>query len=185
VKTTRHLVAVVIELAAGVKHRQHHFRRGLSARVLVDRDPAAVVDDGHRIVDVQRDVDLVAETRERLVDRVVDDLIDEMVQPWRAGRPDVHGRTLPDSLQPFEDLDLVRAVVVHTCAIATIGVEAARTVAGRTCGTVVGRTRGLINRARVSLRRLLIVVLTFYLRHSVFSYQLSAISYQLLFNAFN
>ena len=59
-----------------------------------------------------RDVDLVAVAGQRLVDRVVDDLVDEMVQPRRAGRADVHGRTLADRLEALEDLDLVRAVVV-------------------------------------------------------------------------
>ena len=87
-----HLVAVVVELAAGVEHRQHDFGRRLPARVQIDRDAAAVVDDRDRSVDVNRDVDLIAEAGERLVDRVVDDLVDEVVQPGGAGRPDVHRR---------------------------------------------------------------------------------------------
>ena len=35
-----------------------------------------------------------------------------MVQPGRAGRADVHGRPFPHGLEPFEDLDLVGAVIV-------------------------------------------------------------------------
>jgi hypothetical protein len=62
---------------------------------------------------VDRDVDIAAETRQRLVDRVVDDLVDQMVQPRDAGRADVHGGTLADRLEAFENLDLVGAVVVH------------------------------------------------------------------------
>ena len=53
------------------------------------------------------DVDLIAVPGERLVDRVVDDLVDEMVQPGRAGRPMYMAGPLADRLQPFEDLDLV------------------------------------------------------------------------------
>ena len=79
---------------------------------MIDRDAAAVVDDGDRAVDVDRDVDLIAEAGQRLVDRVVDDFVDEVVQPGRPGRPDVHRRPLADGLEPFEDLDLVGAVVV-------------------------------------------------------------------------
>ncbi len=112
VKTARDLVAVVVELAAGMEHGQDDFGRRSAARVLVDGNAAAVVDDGHRIVDVQRDVDLIAVAGERLVDRVVDDFVDEMVQALRAGRADVHRRALADRLEAFEDLDLVRAVVV-------------------------------------------------------------------------
>ena len=36
-----------------------------------------------------------------------------MVQARRAGRADVHRRPLADRLEAFEDLDLVRAVVVR------------------------------------------------------------------------
>ena len=105
------LVAVVVEFAAGVQHRQHDFGRRSPAGVLIGGNAAAVVDDRDRTVDVNRDVDLIAETGEGLVDRVVDDLVDEMVQPGRPGRADVHGRTLPHRLESFEDFDLVRAVV--------------------------------------------------------------------------
>ena len=110
-QAARHLVAVVVELAAGVEHRQHDFGGRLAALVLIDRDAAAVVDDGHRAVDVDRDVDLIAEAGQRLVDRVVDDFVDEMMQPRRSGRADVHGRPLADRFEPLENLDLVGAVV--------------------------------------------------------------------------
>ena len=45
VQTAGNLVAVVVELAAGVQHRQHDFGGRLAALVHVDRDAAAVVDD--------------------------------------------------------------------------------------------------------------------------------------------
>ena len=48
----------------------------------------------------------VAEAGERLVDRVVDDFVDEMMQARPAGRPDVHGRALADGLEAFETLIL-------------------------------------------------------------------------------
>ena len=84
VQTARDLVAVVVELAAGVEHRQHDFGGRSAALVHVDRNAAAVVDDRDRVVDVDGDVDLGAEAGERLVDRVVDDLVDEVMQARRA-----------------------------------------------------------------------------------------------------
>ena len=42
--------------------------------------PRAVVDDGDRVVGVERDLDEVVAARERLVDGVVDDLVDEVVE---------------------------------------------------------------------------------------------------------
>ena len=118
VQTARDLVAVVVELAAGVQHRQHDLGGRPAALVHVHRDAAAVVDDGHRAVEVDRDVDLGAVAGQRLVDRVVDDLVDEVVQAGGSGRPDVHRRALADGLEAFEHLDLVGAVVLgggRTC----------------------------------------------------------------------
>ena len=47
-----------------------------------------------------------------LVDRVVDDFVDEMVQPRRARGPDVHRGTLPDRLEALENFYLVGAVIL-------------------------------------------------------------------------
>ncbi len=112
VQTARHLVAVIVEFAARVQHRHDDFGRRFPARVLIDGNTAAVVDDGDRVVDVDRDVDLVAEPGQRFVDGVVHHLVDEVVEAGRTRRPDVHGRPLADSFQPLENLDLVRTVVV-------------------------------------------------------------------------
>src|SRR6185436_3831836 len=91
------------------------------ALVAIDRDAPAVVDDGDRIVDVDGDVDLVAMPGQRLVYRVVDDLIDEVVQARRPGRADVHRRPLADRFEAFEYFDFVGAVIVHTRAVAVSG----------------------------------------------------------------
>ena len=93
VQAARHLVALAAELAAGMELRQHH-RDGRQPLVRhdVDRDAGAVVRDGDRVVRVERHLDAVAPPGERLVDRVVDRLEDEMVEPAGAGRADVHAR---------------------------------------------------------------------------------------------
>ena len=57
VQAARDLVAAAVaELAAGVQRRQHDLRGGLAQlRVALDRDPAAVVDDGDAVVGMQGD----------------------------------------------------------------------------------------------------------------------------------
>ena len=105
-------VAAAAELAAGVQDRQHDLDgRLLLDRVDVDRDAAAVVDDAQAAVGEDRDLDVVAVPGERLVDRVVDDLVDEVVQTARTGRADVHSGTLANRFESFENLDVVCAVV--------------------------------------------------------------------------
>ena len=58
------------------------------------------------------DLDAVAVAGESLVDRVVDNLIHQMVQASWSGGANVHARTLADGLKALEDLNLPSAIVV-------------------------------------------------------------------------
>ena len=108
VQAARDLVAAAVaELAAGVEHGQDDLgRRALLLLVHVDRDAAAVVADRDAIVRMQNDLDGVAVAGERLVDGVVDDLVDEMVEPALTRRADVHTGSLANGLEAFEDGDV-------------------------------------------------------------------------------
>ena len=154
VQTARDLVAVVVELAAGVQHGQHDFRRRLAALVLSTGMPRPLSIDGDRVVDVDRDVDLVAVAGQRLVDRVVDDLVDEVVQPGAPGRADVHRRALADRLEAFEDLDLVGAVVVR---------------ARRRCRCAGRDVAGVVRQRRLGLPWSVRPLLVVFVRHDSFS----------------
>ena len=100
------LVVAGLELPAGVEHGEDDLERALlRRRMLVDRDAAAVVLDGDgRAVGVQRDPDVRGVAVHRLVDRVVENLPDEVVEPGRADAaddtcPDACGRA-PDPPEP-------------------------------------------------------------------------------------
>ena len=114
VQTAGDLVAAAAELATGVQHRQRHRDRGhLLAGRGVGRDAPAVVLDPDAAVGLQGQHDPVAVAGQRLVDRVVDDLPDQVVEAALAGRADVHARPLAHRLEALEDLDrggVVRAV---------------------------------------------------------------------------
>ena len=56
------------------------------------------------------DLDAVVAAGERLVDGVVDDLVDEVVEAARAGRADVHAGPQPDRLEALEDRDVLCGV---------------------------------------------------------------------------
>ncbi len=126
----RHLVAVVVEFSPGVQHGEDDFGGRSPALVTIHRDPAAVVDHGHRTVDVHGDVHLIAVAGQCLVNRVVDDLVHQVVQPGGARRSDVHGGALANSLEAFKDLDFVRTVFLCTRAVAIAGAAGCR-VGGR------------------------------------------------------
>ena len=112
VQAAGHLVAAAVaELAAGVQDRQHDLDGGLLLLLHhLDGDAAALVAHRDRVVGVDRHLDGVVVARQRLVDRVVDHLVDEVVQAALAGRADVHARSLANSLQAFEDGDVLGLV---------------------------------------------------------------------------
>ena len=111
VQAAGHLVATSAELAAGVQGRHdERDRRDLLDRVLVDRDAAAVVDDPDSAVGLQRHLDVGRMAGQRLVDGVVDRLVDQMVQAALTGGADVHAGSLANRLEPFENLDVARVV---------------------------------------------------------------------------
>ena len=78
----------------------------------IDRDAATVVPDGYRAVVVQDDLDSVTVPGERLVNGVVDDLVDEMMETASVRLPDVHRRTLLNGFKPLQHLYLSGAVFV-------------------------------------------------------------------------
>ena len=61
------------------------------------------------------DVDAVAEAGHRLVDGVVDDLVDEVVQAALVGAADVHAGAAADGLEALEDLDIGSSVLTCGC----------------------------------------------------------------------
>ena len=79
--------------------------------MLVDRNAAPVVRDrDRRAVVVQRDGDVRGVAVHRLVDRVVEDLPDEVVQPGAADAADVHAGALANGLETLEDGDVFGGV---------------------------------------------------------------------------
>ncbi len=85
------LVAVAAELAARVQLRENDRQcRKTLVRNQVDRNAGAGVANGDGVVRMDGDVDEIVAAGERLVDGVVDHLVDEMVEAAGARRPDVH-----------------------------------------------------------------------------------------------
>ncbi len=109
------LVALAVELSAGVERREDHLERArLRLRMLVHRNAAAIVlDRDRRPVLVERDRDVRGVAVHRLVDGVVENLPDEMVQARRAHAADVHARPAPDGLEALEDGDVFRGIAGH------------------------------------------------------------------------
>jgi hypothetical protein len=147
VETARCLVGAVLELAAGVQHREDDFERALVGRGMsVDRNaPAIVLDRDRGPVGVERDPDVRRVAVHRLVDGVVEHFPDQMMESRRPDAADVHAGALADGLEALEDRDVFRRVVGWghraDCTVAPRSARAAR-AAGRFAARGVGHPSG-------------------------------------------
>jgi len=114
VETAGYLITVVGKLGPGMEPRKRHFRRRNPLRLMhVHRYAAPVVFDQHAVIHPDLDDNRIAKTGGRLINAVVHHLVDQMMEAIFPGRPDIHGRTLPDRLQTFQHLDAVGSVTLR------------------------------------------------------------------------
>ncbi len=118
VQAARGLVDLGLELAAGVQRAHDHFERRLVAEfgMRIDRDAAAIVGDRDEAVRVHLDFDPIGIAVDRLVHGVVDRLGEQVMQRLLVGAADIHAGPPADRLEPFEHLDVARAVTRITTA---------------------------------------------------------------------
>ena len=111
-QAARNLVGILVEFAAGMELGHDDFgRRNAFAVVDVDGNAAAVVAHRHRTVGVERHL-TGGMAGQRLVDGVVDDLVDHVMQAGAVvGVADIHAGTLADGIEPLQNPDGFRAVL--------------------------------------------------------------------------
>jgi hypothetical protein len=123
VQAAGHLVAVLVELTAGVQLGHDDLGRG-DALFLVDvgGDAAPVVGHRDRAVGVQGDARPGGIAGQGLVDGVVDHLIDHVVQARAViGVADVHARALAHGVEALQHLDGVGAVFSGVGVVRLVG----------------------------------------------------------------
>ena len=107
VQPARHLIGILVELAAGMQRRHHHFqRRAFLLGMLLHGNAAPVVDDTHGAVFIDGHLDPIAVPGQRLVDRIVHYLVHQMVQSPEPQISYVHRGALADGFQSLEYLDV-------------------------------------------------------------------------------
>ena len=116
VQAAGHLVPLAAELAAGMQNGQDDLDRGdLLLGMLIDRDAASVVGDGDGVVGVNGHLDMAAVTGQSLVDRVVHNLVNQVMETARARGADIHARTLANRFKALEDLNVRAVVMIRFC----------------------------------------------------------------------
>ena len=107
-----HLVGILVEFSARMKLGHDDLGRGNAlALVNVDRNAAAVVAHGDGAVGVEHDLHRGGMAGERFIDRVVDDLVDHVMQAGAViGVADIHARPFANGIEAFQNPDRFRAV---------------------------------------------------------------------------
>lgn len=113
-KTARSLIAAsfAAKLTTRVKNGHNDLeRRNAHLFVLVNRNSASVVFNSGGAILEQRDSNVVAMPSESFINGVVDNLTEKLVQTALAVVSNVHPRSLPNGLKPFQNLNLRRVIV--------------------------------------------------------------------------
>ncbi|OPX72285.1 MAG: hypothetical protein A4E38_00659 [Methanoregulaceae archaeon PtaB.Bin108] len=106
-QTPGDLVRVLVEFSSGMKDGEHHLECAFPVLLHpVDRDPPPVILNSHGTVPVDAHPDMVAVSCKCFVDRIIHNLVDEMMEPACIGTPDVHGRAFPYWLQTLQYRDM-------------------------------------------------------------------------------
>jgi len=113
-QTARYFIGILVELPACMQLGHDDLcRRNAFGRVQFGGDAATIIRHGDGSITIQGDLDDIAMTRQRLVNRIVDDFIDHMMQPGAViGVPDIHARPFAHGFQALQDLDGVCAIGV-------------------------------------------------------------------------
>ena len=111
VESAGYRISAAAKLSSRVESSQNYLNGGnLLDRVNIDRDSSPVVRHPHPAISEHHHINVIAVPGECFVDRVVDDLIDQVVEPSRPRRTDIHTGSFANSLQSFEDLNIACAV---------------------------------------------------------------------------
>ena len=100
---------------------EYHLNRR-NARLMIDShgNAAAIVRYRHGIIRIDDHLNGITVAGQGLVNRIVHDLINQMVKASAGGRSDVHARPFPNSLQALQNLDLVCAIFAVALCIFSI-----------------------------------------------------------------
>lgn len=111
VQTAGHLIRTLVELTTGVKHCQNDLKSRLVHLFMhVYRYASAIVNDLDGIVLKNAHFYMAGKTGESLVDRVVDHLVNQMMQAAHACVADIHRRTFAHRLKSLKHLDIIRLI---------------------------------------------------------------------------
>ena len=112
-QTAGYLVSAAAELTARMKDGKYNLNRRLFCLFLnTYRNTSAIINNRDRIIFVDRHIDLCTKAGQSFIDRIIHDLIDQVMQTSGRRTADIHTRTLSNGLKSFKNLNLTCAVII-------------------------------------------------------------------------
>src|SRR5215510_11378248 len=93
----------------------------------INRNTTPVVLNGDTVIGMDGDVNVVAESRHRLVHAVVHNFVHEVVKPLHTGAADIHGWAFTDRLKAFKHTDTAGVVSIHSLSLSLPRISRYRT----------------------------------------------------------
>ena len=112
------LICLIVELSTRVQRRQDDTLRRHTLLVHPDRDTTTIIAHGTCAIRGQRHPYISAVSCQMLIDRVIYDLVNQVIETTLSHRTDVHTRSHTDRLQPLEDRNTRRIILLchkHSC----------------------------------------------------------------------
>ena len=114
-KSSTGLVCGIVKLTACMQRRKHQSLRRHSLLMHVYRDSSSVICHCSGTILLQCHMDLTAVSGKMLIHCIVYDLIDQMIQSLTGRTSNIHTRSFPDCLQPFQNRDTASIIGLLFC----------------------------------------------------------------------
>ena len=106
-KTAGDLITAIAKFTASVQDGHNNFNGRFADLMHFNRNPAPIIDDGDAVIFSDFNKDMVTVTGQGLIDRVIDDFINQMMEPTGTDTADIHAWPFANGFEALQDLDLL------------------------------------------------------------------------------
>lgn len=106
-KTAGDLITAIAKFTASVQDGHNNFNGRFADLMHFNRNPAPIIDNGDAVIFSDFNKDMVTVTGQGLIDRVIDDFINQMMEPTGTDTADIHAWPFANGFEALQDLDLL------------------------------------------------------------------------------
>ena len=118
-KSAGNLVSSTAEFSACMENGKYHFNcRNSCFMVDTYRYTSSVISDSNGIISIYTYINSITKSCQSFINRIVNNFIDKVMKTTAGSGSYIHTGTLSDSLETFQNLNLVSAIfMIYSCII--------------------------------------------------------------------